>query len=252
MNKFNRTGFIISVWVLPVLTGCGLKNYFPDKENDYKLHQEISSLTIPNDLKNNTFKRSMIESEKDEAEKVMVVIEDDVSGIEDSKAHSIETIEVVDDTIITETENTSNATDSIEEINSEDKIIQVDFVMFDGGATRLRTNESFSPVWRLVAKALSRNRIEITSRNKSGGQLVVQYDPDKTDFVDDSVKDEFLFVFGSDHSQEKEYRIRLIKHNNNIEVIVLNDENQPLSDGAGLKLLKLIFSTLHTELVTQK
>ncbi|MCK4493076.1 MAG: outer membrane protein assembly factor BamC, partial [Methylococcales bacterium] len=138
------------------------------------------------------------------------------------------------------------------EINSEDKTTRVDFVMFDGGATRLRINENFSPVWRLVAKTLSRNRIEITSRNKADGQLVVQYDPDKTNFEDDSIKDEFLFIFGSDYSQEKEYRIRLIKHNNNIEIIVLNDENQPLSDGAGLKLLKLLFSTLHKELVTLK
>jgi outer membrane protein assembly factor BamC len=246
MIKFNRTGLIISAVVLPIFTGCGLKSYFPDKEKDYQFRQEIAPLTIPQDLKDNTFKRSLIAPEKDETEKVMVVIEDKVSRTDNDNTNSIEYIEVVDDTVTADIENISNSTDS------EDKVTQVDFVMFDGGATRLRINENFSPVWRLVAKALSRNRIEITSRNKAGGQLVVQYDPDKTDFVDDSVKDEFLFIFGSDHSQEKEYRIRLIRHNNNIEVIVLNDENQPLSDGAGLKLLKLLFSTLHTELITQK
>ena len=247
MNKFNRTGLIILAVVLPVLTGCGLKSYFPDKEKDYKFRQEIAPLTIPHDLKDNTFKRSLIEPEKDETEKVMVVVEDNVSGVEDNKADSVEYVEVVDDV-----ENIASATDPSEVINSENRVIEVDFVMFDGGATRLRVNESFSPVWRLVAKALSRNKIEITSRNKAGGQFVVQYDPDKTDFVDDTVKDEFLFVFAADHSQEKEYRIRLIRHNNTIEIIVLNDENQPLSDGAGLKLLKLLFSTLHTELATQE
>jgi outer membrane protein assembly factor BamC len=246
MIKFNRTGLIISAVVLPIFTGCGLKSYFPDKEKDYQFRQEIAPLTIPQDLKDNTFKRSLIAPEKDETEKVMVVIEDKVSRTDNDNTNSIEYIEVVDDTVTADIENISNSTDS------EDKVTQVDFVMFDGGATRLRINENFSPVWRLVAKALSRNRIEITSRNKAGGQLVVQYDPDKTDFVDDSVKDEFLFIFGSDHSQEKEYRIRLIRHNNNIEVIVLNDENQPMSDGAGLKLLKLIFSTLHMELATKK
>ena len=250
MNKFNRTGLIASVLVLPILTGCGLKSYFPDKEKDYKFRQEISPLVIPQDLKNDTFKRSVIEPEKDETEKVMVVIEEDTPDSEEEKPDSIEYVEI--DDAVTEVENTSNTTDAVEVIESKDKVIQVDFVMFDGGATRLRINESFSPVWRLVAKALSRNRIEITSRNKAGGQLVVQYDPDKTDFVDDTVADEFLFVFAADHSQEKEYRIRLIKHNNNIEVIVLNDENQPLSDGTGLKLLKLLFSTLHTELATKK
>ncbi len=243
MNKINRTGFIISVVVLSVLTGCGLKNYFPDKEKDYKFRQEIAPLTIPHDLKDNTFKRSLIEPEKDETEKVMVVVEDNVLSTENNNADSIETIEVVGDT-----ENIASPTDSSEVINSEETITQVDFVMFDGGATRLRINEKFSPVWRLVGKALSRNKIEITNRNKAGGQFIVQYDPNKTGFVDDSVKDEFLFIFAADHSQEKEYHIRLIKHNNNIEVIVLNDENQPLSDGAGLKLLKLLFSTLHTEL----
>jgi len=241
MNILNRTSLIISVLVFPGLVSCGLKNYFPDKERDYQSRQEIAPLTIPQDLKNNTFKRSIVKPEKDETEKVKVIIEADVAKTNNNETESINTVE---ESVTTD--------EPVDVIDAENKPIQVDFVMFDGGTTRLRINEHFSPVWRLVGKALSRNRIEITSRNKAGGQFIVQYDPDKTDFVDGSIKDEFLFIFGSDQSQEKEYRIRLVKHNNNIEVIVLNDENQPLSDGAGLKLLKLLFSTLHTELTTKK
>ncbi|MCK5871324.1 MAG: outer membrane protein assembly factor BamC [Methylococcales bacterium] len=128
----------------------------------------------------------------------------------------------------------------------------VDFIMFDAGATRLRTNEKFTPIWRLVGKALSHNHIEITLRDKASGQFIVQYDPDRIDYLDDGVKEEFWFIFSDNNINEKEFRIRVISHNNNIEILVLDESNTPLSDGTGLKLLKLIFNTLHSALSAQK
>ncbi len=244
MIKLNRTIFIISTALLTALTGCGLKNYFPDKEKDYQLRHEIAPLNIPNDLSNQAFKRQLITPDKDETEKVKVIRElvdsNEVEADTSSEKITEDTIEYVE------------ITDKTEQVNFINKVTSVELVMFDGGATRLRINENFAPAWRLVAKALSRNLIEITSRDKAAGQLIVQYDPNKTDFIDDSIKDEFLFFFGEKDSQEKELRIRLIAHNKTIEVIILNDEDQPLSEGAGLKLLKLLFSTIHTELTAHK
>ena len=128
----------------------------------------------------------------------------------------------------------------------------IDFIMFDAGATRLRTNQKFTPIWRLIGKSLSHNHIEITQRNRESGQFIVQYDPDRKDYNDDSVSDEFWFVFSDNNANEKEFRIRVISHNKNIEILVLDESNTPLSDGTGLKLLKLIFNTLHSALSAQK
>ncbi|MDQ7091460.1 MAG: outer membrane protein assembly factor BamC [Methylococcales bacterium] len=248
MIKFNRTGFVfISTVMIFGLTSCGLKSYFPDKEKDYQFSQEISPLTLPSDLRNTTFKRQRVKPKVDETEAVKVIAEMTAENTVKETSDKSKPIEYVE---VDKAALNVNAREDI--VRPADEETQVNLVMFDGGATRLRINENFSPIWRLVGKALSRNRIEITSRNKAAGQFIVQYDPNKTDFVDDSVKDEFLFIFADNHSQEKELKIRLVTHNNHIEVIILDDDNQPLSDGAGLKLLKLLFSTLHTELAAQK
>ncbi|MCK5925951.1 MAG: outer membrane protein assembly factor BamC, partial [Methylococcales bacterium] len=132
------------------------------------------------------------------------------------------------------------------------KPFYVDFIMFDAGATRLRTNQKFTPIWRLIGKSLSHNHIEITQRNRESGQFIIQYDPDRKDYNDDSVSDEFWFVFSDNNANEKEFRIRVISYNKKIEILVLDESNTPLSDGTGLKILKLIFNTLHSALSAQK
>ena len=236
--KFNNIGFFISGCLLFALTGCSnIKSHFPDKEKDYQFSSEIAPLAVPTDLSNTDFNRPVAAAPKKEEIEQVVVISEMIEG----------------DTIISNPEpKIETVDDPVQEIMFSEEETRVDFVMFDGGATRLRINERFSPSWRLVAKALSRNRIEITGRDKAAGQLTVQYDPNPTEFKDDSVWDEFAFVFDDEHSKEKEYRIRIMEYNNNTEVIVLDDNDTPLSNGAGLDLLKLLFSTIHSELLGEK
>lgn len=238
MIKFNKAGFLIASFILSTLTACGsMKSHLPDKERDYQFSAEIPPLTIPNDLKKTTPKPRVVTPDINETEEVKVLGEmvDSDSVVKQPKPSS-----------------SKNGDDPAEEIILDRGETRVDFVIFDGGATRLRINEDFAPSWRLVAKALSRNRIEIVSRNQAAGELIVQYDPNETDFKDETVWDEILFVFAEDHSQEKEYRIKIMEYNNNTEVIVLDSENTPLSDGVGLHLLKLLFSTIHTDLTSAK
>lgn len=237
MIKFNKAGFVITGVILSTLTGCGsMKSHFPDKERDYQFSTEIAPLTIPGDLKNKSPQPRVIAPDRNVIEEVRVMgemVDSDISSSA-SKASAASNDEPVEEVIIDRGET------------------RVDLVIFDGGATRLRINEDFSPTWRLVAKALSRNRIEIVSRNIAIGELIVQYEPNETAFKDETVWDEILFVFAEDHSQEKEYHIKVMEYNNNTEVIVLDAENTPLSDGIGLNLLKLLFSTIHTDLTAQK
>lgn len=249
MIKFNKTALLISAIVL---TGCSLKRYFPDKEKDYQFRTEIAPLIVPKDLSHKTLQRSLIEPEKDLTEKVKVLVEAETVVFTPETENNQPPVAVVssptdrvkDKAVIDKTVAKFEKQD-LRSINTPPKI---DFLTFEGGATRLRISENLAPAWRLVAKALSRNRIEITSRNKAAGQLIVQYDPNKTEFTDKSITDEFFFIFGEDHAQEQEFHIRVLAHNNNIEVFVLDHENKPLSEGAGLKLLKLLYNTIHTEL----
>ncbi len=234
MIKFNEAGLVVGGCMLLALSGCtSIKSHFPDKEKDYQFSSEIAPLAIPTDLSNAGFRPDVVPSPQppEEAEQI-VVIGEMIDG----------------DTVISNPAPKLTEVDPVEAIQFAEEDTRVDFVMFDGGATRLRINERFAPSWRLVAKALTRNRLEITGRNKAAGLLTVQYDPDATEFQDESVWDELVFVFGGEPSLEKEYRIRVMEHNYNTEVIVLDAENQPLSDGVGLKLLKLLFSTIHNEL----
>ena len=280
MRKCNGIKLIVPSLLLASFSGCALKEHFPDKEKDYQFRQEIPSLVVPKDLNHSTFQRKTV-AVKTEERQVTTVIGDFIEG---SSAQTIETqapadekkekppvekkaeVQTLTPAPITKqpalpedplpspepvnAHTEKRITPSLEE---EIEASYIDFIMFDAGATRLRTNEKFTPVWRLVGKALSRSQIEITSRNKPSGQFIVQYDPNLKDFTDETVEDELLFIFSDDHySKEKEYRIRILSYKNILEIIVLDHANLPLSDGTGLKLLKLIFNTLHSELSAQK
>jgi outer membrane protein assembly factor BamC len=260
--------------ILIIFSGCGLKEYFPDKEQDYQFSQEIPALIIPKDLNTSIFQPKIVAVKEAETQTTSVIAD----FIEGTSEQSITTLpppekkeqpterakvatplvlpkEITKQPALPEEplEAISSNLPSTEKFEGEKKPTYVDFIMFDVGTTRLRTNEKFTPIWRLIGKALTHNEIEITTRDKVAGQFIVQYDPDRKDFTDDTISDEFLFIFSGDpDSQEKEFHIRVISHNNLLEIIVLDAMNVPLSDGAGLKLLKLIFNTLYSELSTQK
>lgn len=124
---------------------------------------------------------------------------------------------------------------------------QVRLMELQGGATRIQINEPFDRAWRIVGKALSRQALEITDRNLADGVYYVQYDPNAHTVEDGTIWDELVFFFGEDQSQEKEYRVRLAQNQQFTEVIVTDDNDVPLSDGPGLKLLKSIFKAIQAD-----
>lgn len=133
---------------------------------------------------------------------------------------------------------------------SEDqtKKIRVERIIYDGGATRLRIDQPFSKSWRIVGKALARKSVEIVARNKPEGLFIVMYDPSEQKVTDESLWDEVLFVFGQHGGKEQEYRIKLAEYEAFTEVIVLDENDKPLSEGAGLSLLQLLQDTIEADL----
>ncbi len=196
------------------LLGCSrVKGYFPDKEKDYQLTQEIPALIIPEDLTDDAIQNKPL----------------------------IATSKVTERAVAKTVSKTA----------AEKQTIYVDWVEFSGGATRIRIEDSIARVWRTVGKALSRHSIEITSRNERERVYYVQYDPDFKEVEDGSLWDEALFIFGSDPANEKEFKVRLAENASLTEVIVLDSKDQPLSKGPGLKLLRLLYKTIKDDLATR-
>ncbi len=204
---------LISLVILLNISGCStIKSFFPDKEKDYQLTSEIAELKIPSDLSNN----------------------------------SIQNIDVIEDSpkVSQRFERTIVKTDELE---NQQKPVEKDRVEFADGATRIRFNGSIERTWRKVGKALTRHSIEITNRNKTDRIYLVQYDPDFKKVKDGSLWDEVLFIFGGDPAQEQEFGIKLVENKVVTEIFVVDKNNKPLSEGAGLKLLNLLHKTLQED-----
>lgn len=208
---------LLSSLLLLNLSACSrIKSYFPDKERDYQLTTEIPPLAVPEDLSDTAIADSPV------AELAVI-----------PKLEPIKTTPV-----------------SSEKKSEKKQVIYVDLVEYSGGATRIRIEETLERTWRTVGKALSRQSIEITSRNELENVYYVQYDPDFKEVEDGSLWDEALFIFGSDPANEKEFRIRLSENGSLTEIIVLNSKDVPLSKGPGLKLLNLLYETIKADLTS--
>jgi outer membrane protein assembly factor BamC len=125
--------------------------------------------------------------------------------------------------------------------------IPVQMVIYDDGESRLRIGAETAKAWRLVGKALSRQSIEVISRNQEELSYSVQYDPEEEQVEDGSLWDEVTFIFGGFQSNDKEYLLKLIENNQQTDVAVLDQDGNPASDGGALRLLKLIQKTIKAD-----
>ncbi len=202
---------VVGLFVMGLSACSTIRNYFPDKAKEYQLTSEIPDLVIPPDLSES----AIFSPSKDEINKAVV-----------SDRNAIAITDDIDDK----------------------EVIYVDLVEYAGGATRIRIEDSIERSWRTVGKALSRHSIEITDRNELDRIYFVQYDADFNKVEDGSLWDEAMFLFGADPAAEKEFRIKLGENGSLTEIIVLDTQDRPLSKGAGLKLLNLLYKTIKEDL----
>jgi len=215
MMKTKVGRFVVIAAVLANLPACSyVKSLFPDKEKDYQFTTEIPPLTLPADLGKNSILNTPV------AAPAVEPAEDAAPAEEQAEAEPV----------------------------VERKLIQVEMVKSDDGASRLRIGAPLAWSWRIVGKAISRNSIEVTRRNQEEGLLHVLYDPDEQKVEDGSFLDEVAFVFGGFVIGEKEYVVKLVGDKQQTEVIIMDAEQKPLSEGPGLKLLTLLHDTIKADL----
>lgn len=224
MNSFYTIPKSITLLVLFLsISACSsIKSYFPDKQKEYVNSVEIAPLVIPPDLS--------------------------TPVIPEEEAAVVETVsETVGDEDV---EKKSNKKNSKKEEKSEPERVRL--ISYAGGATRLQIDEPFVQAWRTVGKSLTRKSLEIIDRNINDGLFLIQYDPNEKDIEDGSLWDEVVFLFGDDKSNEQEYQIRLVEDRGITEVLVLDQQGTPQSQGVGLTLLNLMHDTIKADLAGQQ
>jgi outer membrane protein assembly factor BamC len=207
MNISQIRFFLTAVFLTVHLSACDtIAKYFPDKEKDYHYHTELPPLELPPDL----------QAKSDQERKFTGVTK--------------------------KPEASAKPTSADQTINMDP--VRVRMVKYDDGSVRLQIESSLKKAWPIVGKALSRNLIEITDRNRSEAVFFVQYDPDAKKYEDGTLGDEFEFFFGDNPRQEKEYHIWLAEEDNLTEVMVADEKDTPLADGDGIKLLRTLYETI--------
>ena len=243
--------FFIFATVLFNLSACSyVKSLFPDKEKDYQYTTEIPPLILPDDLKKNqipdvpTSASSTPSSPSPSTDADATVPPVAVN----TPASAAQAINESTATPPAPVEDRAPATSPESEPVVPDTAITVERVKFDTGENRLRINVPFTRAWRIASKALSRKSIEVTERNQEEGLFTVQYDPDEQKVEDGSYWDEVVFLFGGIQSNEKTYLLKLEKNNQQTDIVVVDEDQQLLSDAASFKLLTLLQETIKADL----
>jgi outer membrane protein assembly factor BamC len=271
---------LIAVAMLSMLSACTyVKSLFPDKEKDYQYTTEIPPMILPADLKAN-YVPSLPTSAPSGADVSDAALQAAVNTpvkavasapVANKPAASPSTpVEAavaaptankpppmpVEATVPGSTASKPAAASSgaikDEGFESEPEesleVVTVERVSVDKGENRLHINVPFIRAWRMMGKALSRKAIELTGRNQDAGLFTVQYDPDEHAVKEPSYLDELESLFSDMQGNDKTYLIKLEKINQQIDIIVIDKDQKPLSDAASFKLLTLLQETMKADL----
>jgi outer membrane protein assembly factor BamC len=214
--------FVIAAVLVDVSACTTIKNLFPDKEKDYQFTTEIPPLILPPDLAG------------DAGAKLPTPPAAPATTPSAPAAESVDEVPAY-----TPTE-TAPAIDR--------SLIQVELIDAESGAKRLRISAPSEIAWRMVGKALSRKSIEVTNRNQDERVFDVQYDQSKQDVKDGSVWDELVFMFKGFEANEQAFTVKLQESNQQTDVMILDKDQQPVSDDASLSLTMLLYDTLKADL----
>ena len=224
--KFMPVKLALPAMLLLNLTACSfISGYFPDKTKDYQFSSELPPIKVPTDISSKGLTKKTPTQQSEDSE-IVAVMGDVV------KAAAVKS---------------GASTPVVSAKPQKSEPLRVELVKFANSENRLQINKSVPMSWRMIGKALTSKGIEITARDKSNGEFSVQYDPNETDFKDETFLDELSFVFDEDHNKEKPYRIKLLARDKMTEGVILDEQGKPLSDGSGLSLLKLLAATLKAD-----
>jgi len=220
-----------------IVTGCGyIKSWFPDKERDYQFRTEIPELIVPEDLKVQTLPDKTRTPEQVAAAAVAD------AAVEPTAEQAVPANSQPKP--VAEPAKTPAA-----EVSAEDKPALQAAAASNSAVSSLQIDQPQKQAWRLVARALSRQRMEIVERNIDKGYFYVKYDPQAIKPEDGSIWNEVTFLFGDDPSNEQEYRLTLQEiAPQATEVTVQDSEGKTLSNATATALLKLITEGINQSL----
>ena len=235
MNKRILTRLLISIAVPGLFSACSsIKEAFPDKEKDYQFTTEIPRLTLPGDLANPS---GQVTAPPASTERRPEPVEETKPGTPE------EELKAAAKNAPTEAEAAEPQATMI-----DPKSVTVELLESSNKISYLRINTPFLQAWRIVSKGFSRQSIEVSERNQTDKTFTVQYDPDEKPVSDGSYMDEINFMLHGFQGNEKEYQLKLVETNQQTDVIILNDQQQPFSDEASLKLLKVLQKSMKANL----
>lgn len=224
--RWMSAGFLVSG-----LSACStIQGWFPDKERDYQFTAEIPDLVVPEDLKNKGLASlspaaaAPVEAESESSGQAQADTGPQASQSREAAAEQPERRK-------TETKAREPETEAapVAEVGPAENV------------SSLQIDQAKTPATRMVGRALSRKQLEIVERNIDKGYFYVKFDPDAVEAKDDSIWDEFTFLFGDDPSQEQEYRITVRQVNEQLSNVTVQDsEGKSLSNAVANALLKLI------------
>ncbi len=237
MSNFRQILTVISTVTAVTLSGCSyVQSLFPDKEKDYQYTTEIPALILPAGLER-------------------------TSGLNDTAFKTVELTPNAATEISAPTLNgADNAAPVAPEVVNADGVaaketspaatpptIHVEQIKTAEGITQLQLAAPFDSAWRSVDKALGRQAIEVSQRNKDTGLFYIHYDADEQQLEDDSFLHEVTFIFSGFGGDDKAYLLKLVSDNTqHTTVTVLDAEQKPLSDAASLTLLTVLQKTIET------
>jgi len=253
--KVKIGSLFITVTLLFNLSACSyIKSLFPDKEKDYQYTTEIPPLILPEDLKKNQI--PVVPKPAPSSAPLSTDADTSVPAVTDNAPveQAASTVPAINKPAVTPPASAAETTPT-PSTESEpvvpDTAITVERVKFDTGENRLRINVPFTRAWRIINKALSRKSIEVTERNQETRLITVKYDPDEQKVEDGSYWDEVVFMFSGIQSNEKTYLLKLEENNQQTDIVVVDEDQQLLSDAASFKLLTLLQETIKADLATK-
>jgi outer membrane protein assembly factor BamC len=249
MMKNKIIPLLISVAALSELSACSyVKSLFPDKEKDYQYTTEIPPLILPADLNNTRIPGAHPTASARSVGADAAVLPAAVNAPE----KDLTAASTLDKPAVPVEKASPATTSPGSEAEVPDTAIIVERVKLDGSNNLLRMNVDFGRAWRTVSKALSRKAIEVTERNQETRIITVQYDPDEQKAEDGSYWDEMVFLFKGIQSNEKPYLLKFEENNQQTDIIVVDEDQKPLSDEASSKLLTLVEETIKADLAAKK
>ncbi|WP_262966404.1 outer membrane protein assembly factor BamC [Methylobacter psychrophilus] len=228
MNVKIGSLFIMATLLLSLSACSYVKSLFPDKEKDYQYTTEIPPLILPNDLKNN-YVPSVTTST------APAVSSDTDANMPEAAANN-------------PTEDATSTVTPTTEVIIPNTAITVERIQMTDGGNRLRINTPFIATWRIVNKALSRKAIEVTERNQEAKLITLQYDAEGQQVKDESYWADVAFFFTGIENNDKTYLLKLEGNDQQTDVVILDKDQQPLSDTDSAKLLMLLEETIKADL----